>query len=92
MVGIMFVRGGSEQEDPMKLINRGYYVSIGLSIIAMYATVRTMFGDLWLFGAGLVGILASVVIVFITQYYTEARFSPTRRIAEAQRQGQPRRS
>ena len=87
MVGIMFVRGGSEQEDPMKLINRGYYVSIGLSIIAMYATVRTMFGDLWLFGAGLVGILASVVIVFITQYYTEARFSPTRRIAEASKTG-----
>ena len=87
MAGILFVRAGSEGEDPMKAINRGYYLAIALSIVAMFATVKVMFNDLWLFGAGLVGILASVVIVFITQYYTEARFLPTRRIAEASKTG-----
>jgi K(+)-stimulated pyrophosphate-energized sodium pump len=46
-----------------------------------------MLDNWWLFGAGLVGIAASVIIVFVTQYYTEWRFKPVRDIAEASKTG-----
>jgi len=86
MIGIFSVRIRGD-ENPMNALNRGYYVAIGLSIIAMFFTVSNMLGSNWLFFAGLIGILTSVVVVFITQYYTEARFRPTRSIVEASKTG-----
>jgi K(+)-stimulated pyrophosphate-energized sodium pump len=43
--------------------------------------------ELWLFGAGLVGIAASIIVVYVTQYYTEFRFRPVKEIAEASKTG-----
>ena len=86
MIGIFFVRA-KEKENAMNALNRGYFVAIGLSIIGLAASVHFMLGNWWLFGAGVVGIAASVIIVFVTQYYTESRFSPVRNIAEASKTG-----
>jgi len=86
MIGIMSVRG-KEEENPMTSLNRGYYVAIALSIIGMFVTVATMLKNYWLFGAGIIGILTSVAIVYITQYYTEPRFKPVKDIANASRTG-----
>ena len=86
MVGVMIVRA-KEDENAMNALNRGYFVAIALSIIGMAITVHFMLGNWWLFGAGVVGIATSVVIVFITQYYTESRYKPVQEIAEASRTG-----
>jgi K(+)-stimulated pyrophosphate-energized sodium pump len=91
MFGILAVHS-RKGENPMNSLNRGYYVALALSVIAMIGVSWAMFkpmadGWLWLMGAGLVGIVASVLVVFVTQYYTEARYSPTKRIAEAARTG-----
>jgi K(+)-stimulated pyrophosphate-energized sodium pump len=100
IVGLMSVRG-HQDENPMKALNRGYYVAVLLSIIGVFVTVYFMLDftklpvDLhvavaqkfWLFGAGVVGIIASVVIVFVTQYYTEPRFKPVQDIANASKTG-----
>jgi K(+)-stimulated pyrophosphate-energized sodium pump len=86
MIGIFFVRA-KEKENAMNALNRGYFVAIGLSIIGLAVSVYFMLDNWWLFGAGVVGIAASVVIVFVTQYYTEWRFSPVRNIAEASKTG-----
>lgn len=86
MAGILCVRIRGE-ENPMNALNRGYYVAVGLSIVGMLITVPAMLGNWWLFWAGTVGILTSVVIVFITQYYTEARFRPVRSIVNASKTG-----
>jgi len=93
MLGILCVRIRGD-ENPMNALNRGYYVAIGLSIIGMVVTVAVMLpieGSRWgwlaLAGAGIVGILTSIIIVFITQYYTDARFRPVRSIAEASKTG-----
>jgi len=93
LVGILVARSKSEEENPMNALNRGYYVALALCAVAMVFTCRFMFkymsptGWLWLMGAGLVGIIISVFVVYITQYYTESRFTPTRSIAEACRTG-----
>ncbi len=92
VAGILAVRSRSEKENPMNSLNRGYYIALAISAVAMVVTINVMFGPmttgwLWLTAAGLVGIITSVVVIFITQYYTESRFGPTRRIAEACRTG-----
>lgn len=86
IVGIMCVRG-KEDENPMNALNRGYFISIGLSLVFMLVVSGVMMKNYWLFGAGAIGILASVVIVFITQYYTESRYGPVKYIGEASKTG-----
>jgi K(+)-stimulated pyrophosphate-energized sodium pump len=90
MVGIMLVRG-KEGENAMNALNRGYFVAIALSIAGMIATVLVMMSDqpgrYWLVGAGCVGIITSIIIIFVTQYYTEYRYKPVQEIAKASRTG-----
>ena len=86
MIGILSVRIRGD-ENPMNALNRGYYVAIGLSIIAMFFTIQYMLDSYWLFAAGVVGILASVAVVFITQYYTEAKYKPVKNLVEASSTG-----
>ena len=91
MIGIMAVRNRKE-ENPMNSLNRGYYIALALCIGTMIGVAAVMFrpmadGWLWLMGAGLVGIVTSVIVIYVTQYYTEARYGPTRKIAEASRTG-----
>ncbi len=87
-VGILSVRG-SDREDPMTSLNKGFFVSVLLSIGGMLLTTRFMLSEgwVWFFLAGVVGIATSVVFVFITQYYTEFRYHPVREIAESSKTG-----
>ena len=92
MFGILGVHSRSEKEDPMTALNRGYFIALAFCAVAMFAICKVMFssmcpGWLWLMGAGLVGIVTSVIVVYVTQYYTESRYNPTRSIAEACRTG-----
>jgi K(+)-stimulated pyrophosphate-energized sodium pump len=86
MIGLFFVKA-KEEENAMDALNRGYFIAIGLSVIGLAITVYFMLGNWWLFGAGMIGIIASIVVVFITQYYTEARYRPVQEIANASKTG-----
>jgi K(+)-stimulated pyrophosphate-energized sodium pump len=91
MIGILSIRIRGN-ENPMNALNRGYYTSVAISTICMILTVWAMLsgspgGWGWLAGSGLVGILASIVIVFVTQYYTEGRYRPVKSIVEASKTG-----
>lgn len=86
MIGILFVKG-KEDENPMNALNRGYFVAIFLSMIGMAATILLMIPHGWLIAAGLTGIVTSIVVVFVTQYYTETRYGPVKSIAQASRTG-----
>ncbi len=86
MIGVLSVKG-REGENPMTALNRGYFLAIALSIIGMGVTVYVMLHNWWLFAAGVVGILTSVIVIYITQYYTEPQYRPVKRIAEASKTG-----
>ncbi len=86
MVGLLFVKA-KETGDAMAALNRGYYVAIALSIVGLGISVYYMLDNWWLFAAGMVGIVASVVIIYVTQYYTEWKYKPVRDIAEASKTG-----
>jgi K(+)-stimulated pyrophosphate-energized sodium pump len=93
-----FVRGG-EAEHPMKILNRGYWATTGLSIVGLAVASNVMLntGDVtgangiptwvYFFGAGLVGIATSIAFIYITQYYTSGTHRPVREIAEASKTG-----
>jgi K(+)-stimulated pyrophosphate-energized sodium pump len=97
IVSIFFVRG-SETENPMNMLNRGYWVTSGLSAVGLLITTNVMMDTggatsnglpvwVWFFLAGCVGLATSVVFVYITQYYTAGTFRPVREIAEASKTG-----
>ncbi len=93
-VGIMTVRG-SDTEDPMTSLNKGYFVAVVLAIGGLFLSTYFMMKDtfpggngwFWYFCAGLVGIATSVAFVFITQYYTEYKYRPVKSIGEASKTG-----
>jgi K(+)-stimulated pyrophosphate-energized sodium pump len=81
-----------EEDDAMQSLNKGYFVAVGVSIVFLWLSTWVMLGDggvKWefYFYAGLVGIVTSVLFVFITQYYTEFKYRPVKDIAEASRTG-----
>jgi len=87
-LGIWAVRLRNEDEDPMQALNRGYLITTVLAIIGFYISVRYLLqNNLWFFLAGVIGILTSYIFVWITQYYTEYRYRPTRSIALASTTG-----
>ena len=93
IIGIVVVRT-NESEDPMKALNRGYYVASILGIIGFAAATRWLLyvekaPDAWWHFAlcGIIGILTAQAFVFITQYYTEYKYRPVREIAEASQTG-----
>ncbi len=82
MAGILSVNP-KDNENPMGALNRGFYVAVGLSVAGLLLTVLVMLHSWLLFGAGMVGIVASIVVVYTTQYYTEDRFRPVKMIITA---------
>ena len=88
LVGIMMVKLRNEDEEPMKALNRGYYVSAILGAIGFYVITRPTCSDAWqFFACGVIGIVLSIVIVYITQYYTAGEYRPVREIAKASETG-----
>jgi K(+)-stimulated pyrophosphate-energized sodium pump len=99
IVAIFFVRG-KETEDPMNMLNRGYWVTTLLSVVALAFVTYVMMNTngavgtafnlptwVYFFLAGIVGLATSVAFVYITQYYTAGSFRPVREIAEASKTG-----
>lgn len=88
LIGIMLVKLRDESEEPMKALNRGYYVSAILGAIGFYFISNEMLEGTWqFFACGVIGIVLSIAIVFITQYYTAGEYRPVREIAKASETG-----
>jgi K(+)-stimulated pyrophosphate-energized sodium pump len=98
IVAMFFVRG-REDENPMNMLNRGYWVTTLLSVVGLAITTNVMMQTagqtgandipvwVYFFGCGVVGLATSVAFVYITQYYTAGSFRPVREIAEASKTG-----
>jgi len=97
IVGVFTVRA-REDEAPMAALNRSYYVTMVLATVLFAAAAYILLqGDpargahattwIYLFLAGVVGIVTSLAFVYVTQYYTEARYRPVKEIARASETG-----
>jgi K(+)-stimulated pyrophosphate-energized sodium pump len=93
IIGVMAVRT-KEDVDPMKALNRGYYITSVLAALGFFVGSRWLLDTpeapnawLYFFAAGVVGIVTSIAFVFITQYFTEYKYRPVKSIAEASQTG-----
>ena len=99
IISVAFFIRGKEDENPMNILNRGYWATTILSVIALaFVTSQTMQTTgsvgangiatwIWFFAAGVVGLATSVAFVYITQFYTAGSYRPVREIAEASKTG-----
>jgi K(+)-stimulated pyrophosphate-energized sodium pump len=87
IVGVAVVKA-KETDDPMRALNRGFYLTSALALAGFAIAVHAMLNGpgvqwLWLLGCGVVGLITAFLFVWITQYYTESRYRPVQSIAEA---------
>ncbi len=97
IVGILIVRA-KEDEAPMSSLNRGYIVTTVLAAILFGFAAWAMLqpsqatsagGATWVYywACGIAGMITAVLYVWITQYYTEARYRPVAEIAKSSETG-----
>jgi len=76
-----------EGGDIMGALYKGLWIAAILAAIGFAFLTNYVFGNLLLFWAALVGILVTMVIVYVTDYYTSKKFRPVKSIAEASQSG-----
>ncbi|MDR3644284.1 MAG: sodium-translocating pyrophosphatase [Clostridia bacterium] len=93
IVGILFVKVKDENKDPMKALNKGYFITAAVMAVAFIFNVRLMLNPVsgsnvvvnnwWLYGCALIGILLGIMFVYITNYYTSYSCRPVKEIARS---------
>ena len=88
IIGIFCVHVKDENEDPMKPLIRGYFVTAVIMAVAFIFNVQVMLSgkgvNTWAFyGCALIGIILSVGFVYITNYYTSLSTRPVKEIAKS---------
>ncbi len=97
IIGIMTVKT-KEDKDPMSALNRGYYITAVLAMVGFGVAAYWTFGtgdvaskapNAWwhFFLSGIIGVITSVLFLWITQYYTEYKYKPVKDIANACKTG-----
>jgi K(+)-stimulated pyrophosphate-energized sodium pump len=92
IIGTFFVKTAPGGKI-MNALYKGVIVSAVLSLIAFYpATMWLMGGNEYfsvaaLWGAGVVGLVLTALLVIITEYYTATEYSPVRHVAQASTTG-----
>ncbi|MEP0814278.1 MAG: sodium-translocating pyrophosphatase [bacterium] len=91
IIGVFLVRT-AEDKDPMDAMNRAYGITSVFCIVGLGIATYTMLNTestqwLWLFAAGVIGVIMSFVFVYLTTYYTDLRFGPVKRIAKSAETG-----
>ncbi len=79
IIGALFVRVG-KSKNIMNALYKGFFATCILAILGL---VGLLYQNLPLLGAGIVGIIASAVIVLITDYYTSKDHAPVGEVAKA---------
>jgi K(+)-stimulated pyrophosphate-energized sodium pump len=87
IVGVFVVKT-NETEDPMSALNRGFYATSALALAGFAVAVFGMLNGPqvhpgWLFACGVTGLATAFLFVWITQYYTEAKYRPVQSIVKA---------
>jgi K(+)-stimulated pyrophosphate-energized sodium pump len=92
IVGTFFVNARAGGKI-MNALYRGLAVSGGLALVAFYPITSWLMGDNGvhsvgaLYGAAVVGLVLTALMVIITEYYTATEYSPVRHIAQASTTG-----
>ena len=83
IIGILAVAPRSETEHGMKAINRGFFLSAGVSAVVVFAISEVYLDDWRPAAAVLIGLILASVIQILTQYFTDTKYKPVQEIAES---------
>jgi K(+)-stimulated pyrophosphate-energized sodium pump len=86
IIGSFFVRTNSVRKI-WSALNLGIIASSLFAAIGFFIVTDLVLGNIKLFYASLVGLVITIVIGFVTEYYTSYSKKPTRSIAEAAKTG-----
>ena len=91
IVGTYLVKGkkgeGAEKVDAFASINRGFYASAGISIVAFLFLAHFYMHEWRAFFSVAVGIVLAIVIDEITKYFTHTHHAPVKEIAGSSKTG-----
>lgn len=94
IIGIFTVKVKDENADPMKSLNKGFFITAAIMAVVFLFNVKFMLSGVngsvkWgaLYGCALIGILLSIVFVFTTNYYTSYSKRPVLEMAKSCRTG-----
>jgi len=89
IIGTYLVKGkkGEEKGDAFGAINRGFYTSAGISIVAFLFLAHYYMHEWRAFFSVAVGIVLAIVIDEVTKYFTHTEHAPVKEIAESSRTG-----
>ena len=98
IIGVFFVKHSPGQKI-MTALYKGLIAAGALALIAFYPITTSIIGDgltmadgktvtaLGLYGASIIGLVLTGLMVVITEYYTATEYSPVRHIAQASTTG-----
>ncbi len=85
-----YTRDYGEIEDPLDVMKRGYYVSLGLAIVGLYFICNRFLyipklpsASFYFFICSVVGVIVSFLFIKITQYYTDYTYGPVKSISSS---------
>jgi K(+)-stimulated pyrophosphate-energized sodium pump len=87
ILGIWVVRPRSENENAMRTINRGFFISAAISAVLVAIVSLTYVKDWRPLVAVLIGLALASVIQLMTSYYTATQYKPVQEIADASETG-----
>lgn len=86
IIGIYFVRLG-KGNNIMGALYRGTLATGIISAVGFYFATKYMINDMNIFGATVVGLVVTLLINIVTEYYTSKSFKPVQTIAKASETG-----
>jgi K(+)-stimulated pyrophosphate-energized sodium pump len=88
IIGSFFVRLGKDG-GIMRALYKGLLVSVVLSAVFFYWAAQSFFPENTnaIFGASLIGLIVTILMVIVTDYYTAKKYRPVKSIAEASKTG-----
>lgn len=85
-----FTRDYGQIEDPLDVMKRGYYVSLGLALVGLFFICNRFLyiptlpsASNYFFICSAVGVTVSYLFIRITQYYTDYTYGPVKSIASS---------